>query len=411
MKRLIFILALSVILASCSNKNKTNTTYTIIIDHYSTEIEETLIKTLSITDYSPCPNLATSTYKSKLIRYDIEGRNESKIIRKSLVQSIFPSPVKPTVFTKKLSHYIIPNFLKSQTNNNVDPKDLELYINSFDVNTTKIMGINSLGIEYKNLHLNQAVNHFQNIYDLKDALSDYICNEINEKNVLILLNVFNDTSLEDCLKRCESLAENSVCADDGNIYHNIECLKCYSDLNEISCIKSIPTFKRELLTEKAFEIFYQFTEAQKLIANDNNATISNDLIDNTLRLFHSENTKIEILNLGTREPIQFSARDYLKRMMKRPFDRIDIEWNQDWTVMNDWTDAGSEIPESEMTARGRQSFKGYRKNLVAYSDAIDKNVNFQAKLVESIDANGNEVLEWKVFIGNITIASEPSNLY
>ena len=63
-----------------------------------------------------------------------------------------------------------------------------------------------------------------------------------------------------------------------------------------------------------------------------------------------------------------------------------------------------------MTAKGTQVFKGYRKNLIAYSDAIDKNVNFQAKLVETINEDGNEVLEWKVFIGDITIASDPTSL-
>lgn len=410
MTRFIIYIAFIFTAVSCSDKNKSNTTYTIITDHYSSEIEETIKKTLSVEDYSPCPNLATSTYNSRIIRYDLPGRNEIALVKKSLFQSIFSSRLEPKAYTNKLSRFSIPATLKSESNKSSDPKNLELFINTFDPKTTKVMGLNSLGIEYKNLNLNIGINHFQNIYDLKDALSDYICNEIDEKNVIILLQLFNDTSIDDCLARCETLPENKVCADDGNSYYNIECMKCYGDLKEISCDQSIPTFKRELLTEKAFEIFYQFAEAQELIANDKNSKIGNDLIDNTLRLFDTENNKVEILNIGTNEPIQFSTRAYLRRMLDRPFDRIGIEWNQDWTVVDDWTDAGEEIPQSEMTARGRQVFKGYRKNLIAYSDAIDKNVNFQAKLVESIDDNGNEILEWKVFIGDITIASNPTSL-
>jgi hypothetical protein len=168
-------------------------------------------------------------------------------------------------------------------------------------------------------------------------------------------------------------------------------------------------FRKEQLTSRAFEIFYQFAEAQNLIANEKNASISEDLIDNTLRLF-DENNKVEILNLGTREPIRFTTRQYLRRLLTRPFDEVGIEWNKDWTVTREWTDAGAEIPESEMVAEGEQYFKGYRKSLVAYSDAIKKNVHFHARLVETIDDNGNEVLEWKVFIGDITIASRPSEL-
>ncbi len=410
MNRYILLLASVITFASCGDKNKSNTTYTIITDHFSSEIDENIRKTLSIEDYSPCPNLATSTYHSRIIRYDVSGRNETRIVRKSLLQSIFTSRLKPSVYTRKLANLSIPNQLKVEANKNVSPENLELYLNSFDANRSKIMGLNSLGLEYKNLALNQSVSHFQNIYDLKDALSDYICNEINEKNVVILLNLFNDTSIDDCLANCENLAEDEVCADDGNTYRNIECMNCYGDLQQISCDKGIPTFKRELLTEKAFEIFYQFAEAQELIANDNNVSISNDLVNNTLRLFDSDNTKIEILNLGTKKPIEFSAKGYLKRLMNRPFDQIGIEWNQDWSVVDDWTDAGEEIPQSEMTAKGTQVFKGYRKNLIAYSDAIDKNVNFQAKLVETINEDGNEVLEWKVFIGDITIASDPTSL-
>ena len=410
MIRYIILFLAILFFSSCGDKNRSNTTYTIITDHYSSEIEEDIYKTLSIEDYSPCQNLATSTYYSKVIRYDLQGRNELRVIRKSLLESIVPTKLRPAKYTKKLSRFSFTNHMKSEANKNANPKNIELYINSFDPSLTKVMGLNSLGIEYKNLNFEHPINHFQNIYDLKDALSDYICNNLGEKNVIILLNLFNDTSIEDCLARCEELPEDEVCADDGNTYRNIECMKCHSDLKEIACDKGVPVFKREILTEKAFEIFYQFAEAQQLIANDNNSAISKDLVENTLRLFDTENNKVEILNLGTREPIEFSTRAYLRRLMNRPFDQIAIEWNQDWTVVDDWTDANEEIPQSKMTAKGRQTFKGYRKNLIAYSDAIDKNVNFQAKLVETIDADGNEVLEWKVFIGDITIASDPTSL-
>ena len=410
MKLNILLFALAFFLTSCGDKNKSNTTYTILTDHYSTEIEETTLKTLMIEDYSPCPNLATSTYNSKIIRYDLPSRNESKVIRKSLLQRIFPSRLLVGEYTKKLENFAFPSSLKIEHNDNANPKNIEIFINSFEPTETKIFGLNSLGLEYKNLASNHPISHFQNIYDLKDALSDYICNEIGTKNAIILMNLFNDTSLEDCLVRCAALEEYVVCADDGKSYRNIECLRCYGNLEEISCDKSMPLFKKELLTEEAFEVFYQFAEAQELIANDNNAAIAYDLIDNTLRLFDDENRNIEILNLGTREPIRFNTRQYLERLMNRPFDKIEIEWNRDWTVLSDWTDAEEEIPQSEMTAIGKQYFKGYRKNLVAYSDVIDKKVNFQAKLIESIDARGNEVLQWKVFIGDITIASAPKSL-
>jgi len=410
MKRLFFLFLLILLILSCSDENKSNTTYTIITDHFSGEVEENVLKTLAIEDYSPCPNLATSTYKSRIIRYDLEHRNETNIIGKSIVQSIFPSRLKSGTYMKKLGGFAFPAGMRKDHNEDVDPQNLEFFINSFDVEKTRVFGLHSLGLEYKNLNLNHQVNHFQNIFDLKDALSDYICNEIDTKNAVILMNLFNDTSLEDCLAACEVLPKKEVCADDGNTYRNLECLKCYGNLEAISCDKGIPVFKKELLTERAFEVFYQFAEAQELIANDKNSRIANDLVDNTLRLFDNENRKVEILNLGTEKPIRFTTRQYLKRLMNRPFDKIVIEWNRDWTVVDDWTDAEEEIPQSEMTATGKQVFKGYRKNLTAYSDAIDKNVNFQAKLVETIDSSGNEVLEWKVFIGDITIASDPTSI-
>jgi len=403
---LYFFLVFSLILHSCGSKDKSNTTYTVIIDHYSSELEDNIMKALRIDDYSPCPNLSTSTYDSRLIRYDLGQKNEVKFIKKPL----FSSELSIDKYVNKLQKFNIPNYLKQEANTDVDIYNLQTYLNSWETDKCRIIGLNSLGIEYKNLELNHQISHFQNIFDLKDALSDYICNEISEKNVIILMNLFNDTSLEDCLAKCEALEEKRVCADDGNSYRNIECLSCYENLKEIPCDKKVPTFKKELLTEKAFEIFYQFAEAQELIANNKNTPIANDLIDNTLRLFHGDN-KVEILNLGTRKPIEFSTTAYLKRLLNRPFDEVAIEWDQDWTVVNDWTDAGEEIPVSEMTAQGKQVFKGYRRNLVAYSDAINKNVNFQAKLVEAIDVNGNEVLEWKVFIGDITIASQPSSTY
>ena len=409
-RRIFILFIFAILIYSCSDKNKSNTTYTIIVDHYSSELEETVLKTLSVQDYSPCTNLSTSTYDSRLIRYDLDGRNEMDFINKPIIEKLFATRLSPETHTKRINNFSFPKFLKEDHNQNADVSRLETFLNSFDPNSSRIIGLNSLGIEYKDLDLNQAIGHFQNIFDLKDALSDYICNEINEKNVIILLNLFNDTSLEDCLTRCETLPEKTVCADDGNTYRNIECMKCYENLSEISCDQSVPVFKKELLTEKAFEIFYQFAEAQVLIANNKTAPIARDLIDNTMRLFNTDNNKVEILNLGPKKPIVFSTKAYLNRLLNRPFDQVSIEWDQDWSVVSDWTDAGEEIPESQMTAKGKQVFRGYRKNLVAYSDAIDKNVNFQAKLVETIDADGNEVLEWKVFIGDITIASQPSSL-
>lgn len=409
MKLPLYILLFTVLLTSCSDKNKSNTTYTVLLDHYSTDLEETVIKTLSSQDYSPCTNLSTSTYKSKIIRYDLRRRNETEVIKKSLFQRVFPSRLEPDGYTKKLSGFKFPKGLKAESNPNPNLQNLELYLNSFDVNTTKIFGLNSIGIEYKNLNINQPISHFQNIFDLKDALSDYICNEINTKNAIILMNLFEDTSLSDCLAKCEALAENEVCADDGNTYRNIACLKCYEGLKEISCDQEVPFFKKELLTEKAFETFFQFAESQELIANEKNKSISGELIENTMRLFESD-SKVEILNLGTKEPIEFSTKAYLRRLLSRPFEEISIEWDQDWAVLSDWTEANSETPESSMSAQGRQYFKGYRKNLIAYSDVIKKNVNFEAKLVETIDEDGNEVLEWKVFIGDITIASDPTSL-
>lgn len=410
MKRALLLLFVTCVLTSCSDKNRAHTNYTFIIDHYSGEIEEMILNALSIQDYSPCPNLSTPTYRTKIIRYDLTRKNETRVIRKSLLQSIFPSRLSPNGYSKKLAKFAFPANLRRDQGENIDAKNLEYYLNSLSSADTRVYGLNSLGLQYKNLEISHNINHFQNIYDLKDALSDYICNKIDSKNIVILLSLFRDTGLEDCLAQCELLPENPICADDGKKYRNAECLKCYGNLKEIPCNQRIPVFSKEALTERAFEIFYQFAEAQELIANDKNAPIADDLIENTLRLFDGNDKRIEILNLGTTSPIRFSTTQYLERLRTRPFDEIAIDWDRDWTVVQDWSDAGTEIPESQMSAEGQQYFRGFRKNLVAYSDAIKKKVNFQAKLVESIDTKGNEVLEWKVLIGDISIASQPTEL-
>jgi hypothetical protein len=367
------------------------------------------MNTLSAHDYSPCINLSTSTYDSKIIRCDLSDDNEVKVVNKSLGEVVFPRRLNSEKYKKKLGRFAFPASMRKEKVSDVDPKNLEYFLNSYNPVYTKVFGLNSIGIQYKNLDLLNDVNHFQNIYDLKDALSDFICNQIDLKYAVILINLYEESGLEDCLAQCKTLPEKRVCADDGKEYYNIECLKCNSNLKEISCDQSVPLFRKEELTDKAFQIFYQFVEAQNLIANDKNTEIANDLIDNTIRLF-DENKQVEILNLGTTRPIQLSTKQYLQRLLNRPFDEVAIEWNRDWTVIQDWTDAGTEIPESQMSAEGEQFFKGYRKNLVAYSDVIKKNVNFHAKLVESIDDDGNEVIEWKIFIGDITIASKPKEL-
>ena len=410
MKRTLLLIGISIILYSCSDKNRSNTSYTFILDHYSTEVERNITDILSVEDYSPCPKLASSTFKSKLIRYDLVTNNEANIIRKSLIQRLLPSRITPKRHNSKISKFSIPTRLRKEQAANQDPKNLEFFLNSFNPGNTRVFGLNSIGLQYKNLQLTQSVKHFRNIFDLKDALSDYVCNDINVKNTIILVNLFDETGVEDCLARCEILPEKIVCADDGNRYRNVECMKCYSNLQEIPCNQRIPVFSKEMLTERAFEIFYQFSDAQNLISNNKNTPIAEDLIENTLRLFDGGNKKIEILNLGTQRPTQFSTEQYLKRLLNRPFDEVAVEWDRDWTVVQEWTDADTEIPESRMSAEGKQYFKGYRKNLVAYSDVIKKNVTFQAKLVETIDSEGNEVLEWKVLIGDITIASQPTEL-
>ena len=300
MNRAIYIFALALALISCSDKNRSNTNYIFLTDHYSAEVEDLIINTLSIQAYSPCPNLATSTYNSKIIRYDLKNDNESNVVKKSLMESIFSARLKPEKYSKKINRYAYPANLRRKQGDNINPKNLEYFLNYYNTSDTRVFGLNSIGVQYKNLSIRHNIQHFQNIFDLKDALSDYICNEINVKNAVILINLFTNTGIKDCLAQCQKLPEKLVCADDGKQYRNIKCMMCYSHLNEITCNQPVPIFKKEELTDKAFEVFYQFVEAQNLIANDKNAPIAEALIENTLRLFDGEDKKIEILNLGSK---------------------------------------------------------------------------------------------------------------
>ena len=169
----------------------------------------------------------------------------------------------------------------------------------------------------------------------------------------------------------------------------------------------IPTFDEEKLYELAYETFGKFAEAQNLLANEKNANITDELIKNTLRLFHSHQSIVQIQNSSASTLIELTIPEYLSRMLRlSQYDQIHYQWDDDIKIKTPWHDNGGELSNQKSTLSGQQRFTGYRKNMILYSDTVNKSIELHADLTESIDIMGNAVLQWQVLIGDIKILTD-----
>lgn len=241
-------------------------------------------------------------------------------------------------------------------------------------NMDYLFALNSISAAEKVKITGDHKKYFSDENSLLSSLSELICNGEEINNVLIYFNYEPQTKSTDSTEK-----------------YNIQ----------------VPQFDPSLLDVMAAETFYKFTEVQNLLANEKNTNLTDEIISNALRIFVSDQASVEIQNKSHGTPITLSIRDYLHRLYGlNQYDRVHIAWNHDIKMTESWQLSRSEIPASYNIISGRQTFKGYKKNMVLYSDEVDKTIELHALLVENIDMTGNLVLEWKVFLGDIKVSSD-----
>ena len=283
----------------------------------------------------------------------------------------------PIISREKMQFNIIA--LKSSDDLINQYKDQSISIDSFQLilqKTDLLIGLGSNDLLNISNNLGDRQRHFIDEESLTQSFLELICDQDLHSKIAIAYHI--------------SLREDSEESESADYVKD-----------------QIPIFNEEKLYELAFDTFGKFAEAQNLLANEKNNNITDELITNTLRLFHSERSIVQIQNGSSAKIIELTIPEYLSRMHRlNQYDQIHYQWNDDIKILTPWHDNGVELSNQKSTLMGKQRFTGYRKNMILYSDMVHKSIELHADLTETIDIMGNSVLEWQVLIGDIRILTE-----
>lgn len=172
----------------------------------------------------------------------------------------------------------------------------------------------------------------------------------------------------------------------------------------------IPHFDAEQMYDQAIETFEQLVEIQNLLANEPNELIRDELIAQGQALFDSPQNYVEVQNLSSSDVMRLPIHRYLQRLTRLSrYDQVHIDWRDELEILEEWKEQSP--THNQALASNVQSFNGYNKEMLLYSDHIKKSIALHAHLVEQIDITGQSKPTWTVRIGDIRVLNAPQTTH
>ncbi|MFN7846396.1 MAG: hypothetical protein ACK5P4_04170 [Bacteroidota bacterium] len=135
----------------------------------------------------------------------------------------------------------------------------------------------------------------------------------------------------------------------------------------------------------------------------NNIALSST--ENAIRLFDSEERKVQVTSIKNPAGVRIKIRSYLNKLRMMNYENVDIKW-ADFLYTSEFRKGDDGNYYGYITFQ--QRFVGMVDNMVKYQDVTTKKQQIILKYYEKA-INGEAVANWDVFLGDISVEQTSEN--